>query len=229
VDAMYQNYQGVSTYNSVQNGNIQELVDSDWTQIRYLDQNHISFRKGPGNMPENELAGIRYVLAESDCLILGDYKVWKQVGHIYIYKNDTIDGICSYYDENDVTVVDQDEIKVKQSKLDQEADLDFNKQLRDDRVDGKVTASEDGYLIIAYPFESGWKAYVDGQEVETFKANKAYQAVKLSAGTHEVALRFYCPLVRESLIVTLVSLLIFAGTWVYSARKRRTACKSSTK
>ncbi|MBQ0058786.1 MAG: YfhO family protein, partial [Lachnospiraceae bacterium] len=34
VDAMYQNYQGVSTYNSVQNGNIQELVDSDWTQIR---------------------------------------------------------------------------------------------------------------------------------------------------------------------------------------------------
>ncbi|HEY9869349.1 MAG TPA: YfhO family protein, partial [Candidatus Obscuribacterales bacterium] len=49
------------------------------------------------------------------------------------------------------------------------------------------TASEsDGFLVLTDAYYPGWRAKVDGQEVEILKANHLFRAVRLPAGTHRV-------------------------------------------
>lgn len=51
-----------------------------------------------------------------------------------------------------------------------------------------VTMAADGLLLVSETFDSGWNAYVDGEEVELFQANGVIQAIPVPAGAHEVKL-----------------------------------------
>jgi hypothetical protein len=50
-----------------------------------------------------------------------------------------------------------------------------------------------GYLVLADTWYPGWKATVDGEQVELLRANHAFRAVKLDEGTHTVEM-VYRPL-----------------------------------
>jgi len=56
---------------------------------------------------------------------------------------------------------------------------------------------------IYYPY--GWKAYVDGQEIEHFKANYVLRAAVLPKGEHELVFKFEPEVVQKGSIITLTS------------------------
>jgi len=56
---------------------------------------------------------------------------------------------------------------------------------------------------IYYPH--GWKAYVDGQEIEHFKANYVLRAAVLPKGKHELVFKFEPEVVQKGSIITLAS------------------------
>jgi membrane protein YfhO len=56
-------------------------------------------------------------------------------------------------------------------------------------VDASVP-DEGGYLVLIDSFDRGWKVEVDGRKAELLRADGAFRAVRLAAGTHVVGFRY---------------------------------------
>jgi uncharacterized membrane protein YfhO len=84
---------------------------------------------------------------------------------------------------------------------------------RPDRVRVEATLSEPGYLVLLDSFDPGWQVTVDGRAAPLLRANVAFRAVALAAGTHAVEF-LYRPASLERGIA--LSLLTLAAAVVWS-------------
>ena len=87
-------------------------------------------------------------------------------------------------------------------------------------VTGKIDVEKDKYLLLSIPYSESWKAYVDGQETELYQANDAYIALALTAGHHEIELRYSTPLLSCGSIVSASSALVLAASIYLNEKKR---------
>ncbi|MBR2715001.1 MAG: YfhO family protein, partial [Ruminococcus sp.] len=62
----------------------------------------------------------------------------------------------------------------------------------DTLIEGSIDVKEDGVFFTSISYDKGWKAYVDGEEVEITPLCDAQVAFKLSKGHHDIKLK-YCP------------------------------------
>jgi len=70
---------------------------------------------------------------------------------------------------------------------------------KQDSLEIKIAANQSGYLVLADTYYPGWWASVDGKEAKIFRANYAFRAVAVDAGSHLVKFS-YLPTHWESLI-----------------------------
>ncbi len=64
-------------------------------------------------------------------------------------------------------------------------------QFNTSSITGTITAKTDGTMYTSIPYEEGWTAYVDGQQVEiTPIANEALVSIDLTAGEHTVTFKY---------------------------------------
>ena len=81
----------------------------------------------------------------------------------------------------------------------------------DSHLVGTIECDSNGYVMFPIPYEGGWSAVVDGQEVELVKADFGFMAFQVEAGNHDFELKFAPPLFKEGLIVSgICSLSAFA-------------------
>lgn len=90
----------------------------------------------------------------------------------------------------------------------------------DTRIEGSITAKQDGVLFLSMPYEKGWSVYVDGEEAETFKVFGAMTGVRVKAGQHRIKLRYSPEGFNEGVILTVIS-LSFTGAIIWFERRRR--------
>lgn len=95
---------------------------------------------------------------------------------------------------------------VMQRKTDSLEQVDVS----ENTITGTIRAQKDEFLVFSIPYQSGWSAYVDGAKTEISQANIMYMGIDISKGEHQIALRYETPGLRISLVITAVSLLIFA-------------------
>ncbi len=94
-------------------------------------------------------------------------------------------------------------------------------EFSDTHLEGTVYAQTDGLFYTSIPYEPGWKAWVDGQEVSLASGYDAQNvdvaltdaviSFPLSAGEHSIVLSYTAPGLVPGLIISAVSLLIFAA------------------
>lgn len=89
----------------------------------------------------------------------------------------------------------------------------------DKQIEGSVTALEDGMLVTNIPYTSGWKAYVDGQEVPTEKVNIGFVGVPISVGEHTIEFIYQTPLFKVGIFMTIVGLLALIGYGIFYRRQ----------
>ena len=89
------------------------------------------------------------------------------------------------------------------------------------RLCGTIDVKEDGLFYTSIPYVTGWRAYVDGEEVEITPIGDAMLAFKLSAGTHTVDLKYSPEGFKMGVIVTVLGLLIFILMIVAVWQKKR--------
>jgi hypothetical protein len=97
-------------------------------------------------------------------------------------------------------------------------------------VSATVDAQGSGYLVVADAEVPGWHATVDGRSVPLVTADHALHAVPVPVGQHTVTLTFRTPGSSAGIVITLVSLVVYATGWVavvLSRRRRRRRARTA--
>ena len=94
-------------------------------------------------------------------------------------------------------------------------------ELGEDYLKGEVNIGAGEMLYTSIPYDEGWKAYVDGEEVETKRIANALLALEMPPGKHEVELRFTPPGRNKGFIASAVCWLIYIFIWVYIRKKQK--------
>ena len=94
-----------------------------------------------------------------------------------------------------------------------------NVEMTTNCISGTVHAQKEELMVFGIPYQSGWSAYIDGVKTNIVRANIMYMGIGISSGDHTIELRYEMPGVRISLLITAVSLTIFAVAMVI--RKQR--------
>ncbi len=79
------------------------------------------------------------------------------------------------------------------------------------RIFVQASLATGGYLVLADTFYPGWRAYVDGQEVEVLRANYLFRAVAVPGGEHEIRFVFEPPSFRLGAAISAAGLLGTVG------------------
>lgn len=97
MDAMIQGYDGVSTYNSVQNENIARFVKKMWPQLLIgNDANHYQFSNSVREYDMAALVGVKYLLSRWEKEPEG-YELCHQIGDLYIFKSTQTDSVGKFF------------------------------------------------------------------------------------------------------------------------------------
>ncbi|MEA2717698.1 MAG: hypothetical protein QOI99_2015, partial [Actinomycetota bacterium] len=83
----------------------------------------------------------------------------------------------------------------------------------------QVTRTDPGWLVAIQTSYPGWIATVDGRRAKVERADYAFTAVAVGAGTHQVVLRYHPVSVRYGMIVTGEALALLV-IWLATARPR---------
>ena len=73
---------------------------------------------------------------------------------------------------------------------------------------GTMEVFEDSTVLTTIPYSTGWKVWVDGQEVDTYKILDSLLGFTISKGTHRIEYRYTTPFLLEGSLVSLASLLL---------------------
>mgnify|MGYP004466738711 FL=1 len=126
-----------------------------------------------------------------------------------VYSYDNLKVVCQ-----PVSELDKQTEKLKKESL-QNVELGVNEIL------GDITVSKDKILVLSIPYNSGFKAYVDGEEASLVKANGMYMAVELSKGSHHIQLTYRTPYLLTGAVLSVLGLLAFAGIFIWNTKKKR--------
>ena len=100
-------------------------------------------------------------------------------------------------------------------------------------LDYHYTSDKDGIVVfseIFYPF--GWKATIDGQSAELFRANYLLRALRVPAGEHSISMVFDPDSIRKGNVISLVMIILIymsilgsATCWFLKKRKEGTTAE----
>ncbi len=123
------------------------------------------------------------------------------------------DGVSIY--EEDADRIEEVMEKTAQSVVETEMRSDS-----DIRTKVNNSLNQMAYVCYSVPYDTGWKATVDGNGVETMQGMGGFLLVPVETGVHEVRIVYHPPGSAAGGIISLASLLGLAG-YCYIRRKRQ--------
>ncbi|MBQ4284307.1 MAG: YfhO family protein [Lachnospira sp.] len=113
---------------------------------------------------------------------------------------------CSVY------VLNEDKLQQMYNKLNAES---FNITEWDDtHFEGTINAQNDGTMLLSIPYDGGWSVYVDGVKTDTFPIANALTGVNVSAGQHDIELKFVPVDFIPGCILTALCIIILIAIYV---------------
>lgn len=91
----------------------------------------------------------------------------------------------------------------------------------DTKITGTVNALSDGIMYLSIPYEKGWRVYVDGKKQDLIEVMDAMSGVKLTAGEHEIKLKYIPQGFIPGTFCTVIAIILFIICIIFDIRKRR--------
>lgn len=88
-------------------------------------------------------------------------------------------------------------------------------------IEGKIAPVEDGVFYTSIPYEKGWSLYVDGEKTEIEPFEGALIAVNLTAGEHDIVLKYSPHGFIMGVIISVAALIVFVFSIVLIRRRNR--------
>jgi len=113
------------------------------------------------------------------------------------------------YEFKDIKVISQPLTNYEDAINNLKENILENELVGEDKITGTVSLEEAKVLVLTIPYDSGWRAYVDGERVDLIKANLAFSALQLDAGTHNIELIYQTPGLRLGFFIAMMGFGIF--------------------
>ncbi len=81
-----------------------------------------------------------------------------------------------------------------------------NVEFGTDTITGDIDLSEDKILVFTIPYSEGWTATVDGEEYPLIRTDIKYMGLDLTAGHHDIVLKYKTPYFGSGVICTVTGL-----------------------
>ncbi|MBR3988570.1 MAG: YfhO family protein [Clostridia bacterium] len=88
----------------------------------------------------------------------------------------------------------------------------------DTKIQGTVNSDKDGLFFTSIPYEKGWKAYVDGEEVEITPIANAMVAFPITEGQHEITLKFIPHGFLVGVTAFAIGFIMLAAAWFVTSK-----------
>jgi uncharacterized membrane protein YfhO len=79
-------------------------------------------------------------------------------------------------------------------------------------------------MAFSIPYSSGWKVYVDGQKTQALQVNEGWLGTLLTAGRHEITLRYTTPGAVTGRWISLAAWILFLVICLWGGKPFR-KCK----
>lgn len=83
-------------------------------------------------------------------------------------------------------------------------------------ISGKISFSQNGYVITSIPFDKGFEVSIDGCAVIPEKVNTAFLGFPLSKGNHHLEITYHAPGAKVGKILSLLGLFLWGFSWFIS-------------
>ena len=241
MDSLAQNYRGISTYNSVMNGNVKEFVKTCYPEFCYLDRNRYTFWQMADDNVFGAFMGVRYLLSKSGELDSSKYELLGQFGTVYLYRNREEGNVARFYEntiseeslknlckkdvreqnreallKNAIAVEGGQDISDMSelpavSEAQENSSVTLNAPEKDSLVTGSVSAMADGYVMCMSPYEKGWTITVDGEETEAVQGDICFLSFKVTEGEHQIRLVYHVPGLESGMLAGGVCWILYFG------------------
>lgn len=74
------------------------------------------------------------------------------------------------------------------------------------KINGTIKTDRSGAVFLSVPYSNGWSAWIDGEKADIYKADVGFMAVAVTAGEHEIILRYLTPGLIPGAAAALISL-----------------------
>lgn len=251
MDSQIQGYRGVSTYNSVMNGNVKEFVNTCYPEFLYIDKNRYTFWPIAQDTFFASFMGVRYLISENPNLDNTKYEQIAQFGKVFLYKNIKEANVARFYEntiseeslrrlcsgknrkknrerilENYLATEDGTNIS-EMSQLTEVPKKQKNSAVmieiaeKDSHLTGSVSTQADGYVMCMIPWEKGWTVTVDGENVCTQRGDLGFLAFQVDEGEHQLELNYQVPGLKTGMVASAVCWCIYMAICLYQSRKKR--------
>lgn len=163
-----------------------------------------------------------YPSCSTDSLTVTRQDGWKQkyskTTHRYLLNL----GECKAGDEIHITGQDAENVDFRVYRLNLQAVDEAYETLNqttmkltamtDRKVEGTISVTEPGRLVLSIPADEGWKLQVDGKSAEVEPFKDAWIAVKLGAGKHRIFLSYTTPGLYVGALVSAAAIVLAIGS-----------------
>lgn len=113
------------------------------------------------------------------------------------------------YTFDSLSVICQPMTGFEESIASMKEDVLENVDISANRITGDISLDKDKLLCLSIPYSQGWTLYVDGKETELLQTNVMYMGVPLTAGEHQIELRYTTPYLKVGLLLSGVGVAAF--------------------
>lgn len=101
------------------------------------------------------------------------------------------------------------------------AEITVDAPKKDSYLTGHISASLDGYVMLAVPNEAGWSVELNGEKQEFSNGDYGFISFPVKAGEYDMEVIFTAPLLHVGILVSVCSTLVFAGIVVNIRYKKK--------
>ena len=89
------------------------------------------------------------------------------------------------------------------------------KEINEEGIKAAGNVDTDSWILISLPYENGYEILVDGVKTDYESYRDALILVKMSAGSHEISIRYITPGFRLGILMSVISALftMFIGLY----------------
>ncbi len=93
-------------------------------------------------------------------------------------------------------------------------------QFKESDINGTINVDAPRILFFSIPFDEGWSATINGAPAKRYRIDCGLTGLKLGVGKNDVEIHFEPRLMRKGALVSILSLLVFAGLLFVTGKRK---------